>query len=146
MLFSETMSELKERKENKDLSLVDRANAIILAKVATTDDISELQQIKREMSLLLSQYAEMAWEMEYNYNLERETTYISLKDSKISKTENEASKRAKEKAERMYGKRRIYKEKQRGMQAKINSIDSFCIDFHTKMKYQDIASMSWVEW
>lgn len=123
------------QRHKEEMTLTERADAIISQPSYTDDDINELHKIKREMTKLYAHANDMATCAEHNYNLVRAS--LSWEGAV---TAQEAI--AKKEAEEKYGAFRNIKASAQGIMAKIKAIESICIQYNVTQKGMRDASMT----
>lgn len=134
----------------KDESLIDKANKIITQVDHTEDDIKHLHQIKWKMSKLYHETKKIAWQMESDFQAMRTSTYA--KAMKAGKTDSQSKEAGRTKAEWEYWTYRLFANFAQWMNAQMKAIEQFCIDYYTRKKATEQASMhlqdndAWLPW
>lgn len=122
-------------REKEEETLSDRADKIILQNVYTDKDIFDLCKIKRELTKLYWKALDLATWGEHNYNITRASlTGVGA----VTTQENSA----KLNAEKKYGSRRGVKAFAQIIKAKIDAINTVCIQYNVTQKGMRDASMT----
>lgn len=126
------------QRHKEEMTLTERADAIIAQPSYTDDDIWELHRIKREMSKLYAQ-ANSLWAIaEHNYNITRAKALLRSKE----KTDKTKEADAKQVAEDMYWTYRSFNATAQNIRHKIKAIESICIQYNVTQKGMRDASMT----